>query len=368
MKNDRTGEVLYTPEGEKIVIAKYVSATDVTVRMHDGALRHTSYYALKSGRFHSKRVIKDHKGIEYPTNMEMASHYGVPYATFRLRLKNGWDLKKALETPVKDVSSSIKTDHLGVTYRTQQEMAKAWEIPPHTLSTRLRDGMDIEKALTQPLQNRGEAKDHLGNIYPSFSAMCRAYDSDITTVKKRLNKGWVLRDALETPKAVKETPCMDHLGNGYESISAMCSSYGISRATYKNRMRSGWGIEETLTTPVNAQMSNEESKAEKVGEVKRMANGLDAKIIGYINKDNIKVQFEDGLTKKASYHDFERGRISHPGLKPVVCKKGSVFHGIKMCFVTRAEDDAYYTCECPKCGMKFIATPHDAYEHVKVLG
>ena len=103
-------------------------------------------------------------------------------------------------------------------------------------------------------------------------------------------------------------------------------------------------------------MSNEESKAEKVGEVKRMANGLDAKVIGYINKDNIKVQFEDGLTKKASYHDFERGRISHPGLKPVVCKKGSVFHGV------------YYICECPKCGMRFIATPHDAYEHVKVFG
>ena len=62
----------------------------------------------------------------------------------------GWDLKKALTTPVEDEPDTLRikcVDHLGNKYRSITALSKAYGIPYATLQRRLRHGWDLEKAL-----------------------------------------------------------------------------------------------------------------------------------------------------------------------------------------------------------------------------
>lgn len=47
------------------------------------------------------RACSDHLGHEYASISAMCRAYGIPHDTFRYRVGSGWDLKKALETPLK---------------------------------------------------------------------------------------------------------------------------------------------------------------------------------------------------------------------------------------------------------------------------
>lgn len=54
----------------------------------------------------------------------------------------------------------------------------------------------------------------------------------------------------------------------------------------------------------------------KVGEKRRMYNGLMAEIIQYRSSTDIDVQFEDGAIKTTTYGQFVQGYVSHPNIHP----------------------------------------------------
>lgn len=158
-------------------------------------------------------------------------------------------------------------DHLGVEYKSQAAMARAWGIDPVLLGTRLKmQGWDVEKALTTPhveeTENKRKARssktctDHEGNEYGSIREMVDAWGVSRAAYDSRLSHGWTQEEALTgnreavARKGNRFIPCTDHTGEQFESRAAMCRAWGVPGLTYKARIEAGWTVEEALTKPV----------------------------------------------------------------------------------------------------------------------
>lgn len=197
-----------------------------------------------------RAIVSDHLGNTYRSKTEMAKAYGLKRSTLIARLQKGWPLKKALTTPL----LTSTQDHLGNTFKTETEMAKAYEIPRAVLKSRLHEyGWPLEKSLTTPVKSTA-VKDHLGNVYQSKTEMAKAYGITRAVLNQRLNKlNWPLEKALTTPNINNEianTQVKDHLGNIYKSQAQMARAYGIRPSTFKHRKQRGWSLERALTTPM----------------------------------------------------------------------------------------------------------------------
>ena len=46
-----------------------------------------------------QQPVQDHEGTWFPSVRAMTRHWGIGRTTFRMRLKRGWSLEKALTTP-----------------------------------------------------------------------------------------------------------------------------------------------------------------------------------------------------------------------------------------------------------------------------
>lgn len=126
--------------------------------------------------------------------------------TLHRRLGLGWDVEEALITPVNEkISSHTKTPPNAKLYELDGEAktAAAWSRDPRcvvsikTLRNRLREGFDIERALTQP---EGYQK---GKLYEGHNVSHWFSDPRCVvgygTLNRRLASGWSVEDALTTP-------------------------------------------------------------------------------------------------------------------------------------------------------------------------
>ena len=70
------------------------------------------------------------------------------------------------------------------------------------VSARLRNGWDLKEALITPVKSLGnghQCKDHKGNVYLSKSLMLAEYGISYSVYSDRIKSGWTQKDALETP-------------------------------------------------------------------------------------------------------------------------------------------------------------------------
>lgn len=96
------------------------------------------------------------------------------------------------------MSKITYTDHLGNTFSSIAEMSKYWNINYKTLINRLNKGWDIEKALITPiLKKKQQCTDHLGNTFNSIAEMAKYWNINKSTLKNRLNGGWSIPQAIE---------------------------------------------------------------------------------------------------------------------------------------------------------------------------
>lgn len=70
---------------------------------------------------------KDHTGRVFPSLRKMAEHWGVPYAVFFNRFKQGWPLEAALTAPAR--RKRCFTDHKGNIFYSREDMLKYWGVP-----------------------------------------------------------------------------------------------------------------------------------------------------------------------------------------------------------------------------------------------
>lgn len=121
-----------------------------------------------------KKII--YNGIEYDSMKAMCNDIGVSYTLVNNRMRNGWTLEDAINTP-KHYRPVV--DHLGNEYRNLAEMADVYNIKAETLSSRLNNDWGVEKALTTPVKRVVYANtpwvDLDGNHYRTLISLCYEY-------------------------------------------------------------------------------------------------------------------------------------------------------------------------------------------------
>lgn len=156
----------------------------------------------------------DHLGNGFESVKAMCARWGVAPSTYRYRIKTGRSLEQALTgvPPAAVVAGkaghggprTAKTcrDHQGNSFCSVNEMCARWNVPPATFRHRLKRGFNLEQALTAPPRTDPSGvrcMDHKGRIFPSVSAMCEKYGIGRHTFMDRVRAGMSLQEALETP-------------------------------------------------------------------------------------------------------------------------------------------------------------------------
>ena len=99
--------------------------------------------------------VVDHHGKQFPNFSSMCAKYGLLPVTVTNRLTMGWELERALTTPVKQTKrrkiAREHTDHTGKSYKSQREMCAAWHINPEIYRHRRNAGWNICRSLTTPV-------------------------------------------------------------------------------------------------------------------------------------------------------------------------------------------------------------------------
>lgn len=100
--------------------------------------------------------------------------------------------------------------------------------------------------------------------------------------------------------------------------------------------------------------------ANRIGEKHIAYNGCEFTIIKANNSKDILVEFEDGAQSQTCSQSVTKGFVSHPTLK--TCGSG-IFAGFKTWSAFHEDGDAYYVCECQKCGLRDVLIPKQMLQH-----
>lgn len=156
-------------------------------------------------------------------------------------------------------------DHLGNTFTSKKEMAKAYGLDARTLKHRLDGGWSLEDALTKPSgaglshssrkDDDGLYSDGKGNRFNTIREMAEFHGFTESQFRHRLEKGLSFSEAIDyVGRKVKKGSKWktgeweDHLGNKYDSLNEMAEKYGLKSWMVKGRLRRGWSLERALTT------------------------------------------------------------------------------------------------------------------------
>ena len=201
------------------------------------------------------KKCKDHLGNAFNSISDMCKYWGISKSIYNTRmLKCGWELKRALETPiVTKYKRKECIDHLGNPYNSIKEMCIVWGIPTSTYKYRISQGYSIEDALIGNLQYK--CRDHLGIEYESKNKMCEAYNINRGTFDNRIKRDHMsLKDALTLPIDVTKggESIIDPIsGRDYTNLKALADAYGMVDETLRHRLSTGATLREALEKPIN---------------------------------------------------------------------------------------------------------------------
>lgn len=101
------------------------------------------------------RPCTDFKGKNFASLRDLCKFYEIALSTYRARIADGWDQKRALLTKKNNFFAPKKCrDHTGREFASISDMCKAWKIGVSTFKNRMRSGYELERALTEPPRGR----------------------------------------------------------------------------------------------------------------------------------------------------------------------------------------------------------------------
>lgn len=198
------------------------------------------------------RKIYDHKGNAYTSVAEMCNAYHIDFAMYGSRIRQGYSLKDALETPPEEIRIGKKEciDHEGNHFKSQAEMMRHWGVTKDQLRSRIELGWTLEQILTTParLPHKRPYTDHTGKTWPSLEEMLAHYKVNPMIFKRRLNVMHLSLEEALTATDLHKVKCEDHLGNKFETIEEMCLYWNVKPNMYHHRTKKlNWDIHKTLT-------------------------------------------------------------------------------------------------------------------------
>lgn len=206
-------------------------------------------------------------GREYPSFkvlFESNAAQGITYASFIRRLKNGWNLKRAL---TEQLGKSTQRTYLvdGRQYRTLKALSEAAGISYQAAVKRMHRGWtdeeilngkrntDTDETIPKEKKPRGEPVQVKGVTYENLR---HAYDSiqpsvSFNTVRARLRYRWSVEEALEAIEKIdgrKANPRVRELTLNGETFSAKqaAEKFGIPYATLLDRVNRGATAEQAI--------------------------------------------------------------------------------------------------------------------------
>lgn len=135
--------------------------------------------------------VLDHKSNSYTTLSKMCQHYNIPLYVFSARIKKGWDTKKALTAPLQPRSRKTfiyknKTYH---SVRALVEDHPECDVSEDMVSSRLKAGWDIDKAMNTPRAPQKRLNiEYQGQTYSNYIDIIRAYNVPVECVTNGIKR------------------------------------------------------------------------------------------------------------------------------------------------------------------------------------
>lgn len=211
------------------------------------------------------------EGKRYRSIAAAAESSGLDPMVVRARIQQGWSLKRALSTPVREISPSRPVTIKGKRYPSIFAAARAHGQPGGRVRERVARGWTIERAVSEPLLTKGGhpiGVHFQGRTYESLDAAARSLGvsphlvrglrsqglSDAKALGRALERERELARRLERREAFKAQAGEHTLGGleiefegvRYASTSALARAYGVLSPTLRARMRQGWTLEQAL--------------------------------------------------------------------------------------------------------------------------
>ncbi|MCR5480130.1 MAG: hypothetical protein K6F27_09785 [Ruminococcus sp.] len=157
--------------------------------------------------YHGK-AVPDHRGNVFRSITKLCEHYNISESSFRYFISNDLTTAEAITKCIaqRDNRTVKAPDHKGNVFVSKKERAAHYNLDRDTVRERLKDGWDLQTALETPKKEHPRhaniivpRKDHKGNTFATSTDLAESYGLNRRTVYKRLQNGWTLQEALETP-------------------------------------------------------------------------------------------------------------------------------------------------------------------------
>ena len=142
------------------------------------------------------------QGVTYPSVKELADRYQVHPSTVGRRLRDGWSPEQAvgLVERQKPEALGVSVTYKGKQYRNLKLLADELGLDAKTFRARLARGYSLEDAASGQMRPRVSAMaaeiEFEGVTYRSQDALAKAHATKWSIVYKRLKRGWTMRQAL----------------------------------------------------------------------------------------------------------------------------------------------------------------------------
>ena len=251
--------------------------------------------------------------VGYPSICAAARAFGIDPNLVISRLYRGWPLHRALTATRQAMGSNLAVTVHGQEYRSVQAACTALRVSYSRVITRLRSGWDIERAVETPSGIGGLTKALKKPVviaskrYESIAAAARAYGLDPSIVRERIYGGWSLKDALSTPvQQGTGGKSVTISGRRYPSICAAAHAHGVSKATVLSRIASRWKLKDAVSTPaVSTQPIPITFRGQRFESVEEAANALG------VNSSSLKALRRRGMSDDSALEELiarEKGR------------------------------------------------------------
>lgn len=199
---------------------------------------------------------------EFLTASELAEKYGIDGVdghtiTNRVNYR-GWDIERALTQEVEQRLDQHEFNGNIYSIDDIYNMRKV-ELTKNDIRCRLNKGWDLERIISQP---KGKKKqpfgikeptyEYKGELYNTYQ-LCQLskYDLKPTDITTRINHhGWSVERAINTPKKNRNIQ-IEYNGHTYNTygIAELNKDEKVTHHTVTDRLKGGWSIEEIINIP-----------------------------------------------------------------------------------------------------------------------
>lgn len=190
----------------------------------------------------------EYKGKRYESKAALCQEYGIGLCMLQNRLKSGWSLEDAIEiAPKTKVTNGAVVFYDGKRYPSVKSLAKELELPYSSLQHYYARRGDIDEAVKCCRESSVQVLKLWGNVYESLSEIAHTFGLSYYHLSTRIRDGGELESVVKN--ALSLEPVTYH-GRKYESFVDLCSEYQIQPGNVYGRLGYGFSLEEALTRPI----------------------------------------------------------------------------------------------------------------------